>query len=60
MTNYALIDFNDKVFDSPKTYLSCDELLKLFYDLYVEFKNIGKKYSLLKGDHVSFVNDLMH
>lgn len=34
-----------------------DELLETFHDFYNKLKNIGEKYSLLKRDHVSLINE---
>lgn len=47
---------NNKVFNSHKTSLSHDELLKIFHDLYNEPKMIDRKYNLLKMNHISLTN----
>lgn len=57
VANYALMAFNDKVFDSPYYMMN---YLKAFHDLYNVLKNIGKKYNLLKKIMSLSLMNLIH
>ena len=53
VANYVFMAFDDEIYELTKTSLSYNELFDAFHDLYDELKIIGKKYKLLKKDHVS-------
>lgn len=46
-----------KVSNSSKNFFIAQELIEAFYDLYVEFKKIDKKYNSLKMDHFLLTNE---